>query len=128
MAAYNFTGGTILLKTHNACGWWTGTPSVKYISKNYSYCGYSYLMSPNPSSDGTVTIEAVIEEEALKEDSEFTVEFEVQIFDSGNNKIMEFSNIKSKIEFDTKKLKKGQVYIVNITDKQKTESRKLLVN
>jgi hypothetical protein len=128
MAAYNFTGGTILLKTHNACGWWTGTPTVKYISKNYSYCGYSYLMSPNPSSDGTVTIEAVIEEETLKEDSEFTVEFEVQIFDSGNNKIMEFSNIKSKIEFDTRKLKKGQVYIVNITDKQKSESRKLLVN
>lgn len=41
---------------------------------------------------------------------------------------MELSNIKSKIEFDTRKLKKGQVYIVNITDKQKTESRKLLVN
>lgn len=128
MAAYNFNGDAILLRTHNACGWWTGTPTVKYIQKNYSYCGYSYSMSPNPSSDGTVTIEAVIEEETLREDADFAVVFNVQIFDAGNNKIMEFSNIKSKIEFDIRKLKKGQVYIVNITDNQKTESRKLLVN
>jgi hypothetical protein len=123
----SFYGDAVLLWTKNRCGWWDGPPTVKYVQQDYN-CGYYYLMSPNPTVDGTVSIEVVPDEQILEKEPDFTVQFDVEIYDSENNKIKEQRNSMNMVKIETNVLKKSGLYIVKITDKNGTISKKLYVN
>ncbi len=124
-ASSNFNGDAVLLlSTHNDCGWWNGSPAVKYIPKNYS-CGYYYSVSPNPAVN-EVTVALIPDAATLDSAPISSEEFDIQIIDN-NVKIKDIKGVKKKVTIDVKKFKKGEIYFIVITDKYKTETKKLIV-
>ncbi len=109
-----FYGGAIILRLQNRCGW-TNTPYMLGIYPGYG-CGYTYSLSPNPSS-------ATLRVGELDEENGSTI----TIKDKTSKTVREVSTKKSSVEIDVSDLK-SDTYVLVVKHKGTTESQHIVIN
>lgn len=109
-----FYGGAVTLRLQNRCGW-TNTPYVLGVYPGYG-CGYTYSLSPNPSST-TLTVGELDEENGST----------ITIKDKTSKTVREVSTKKSSVEIDVSDLK-SDTYVLIVKHKGTTESQHIVIN
>jgi len=125
----SFTSGTITLRLGNRCGL-TGSPAIKTVYRPFCSGGFSFAVSPNPSST-TLRISMVdevsgtdIAEQDLPEKADETT---VTILNS-RSKIVASGNLrKGNLDLDISALPNG-LYIARIYSQGKAITKQIVIN
>ena len=109
-----FYGGAITLRLQNRCGW-TNTPYVLGIYPGYG-CGFSFALSPNPSST-TLTISELDEEKGAM----------VTLKDKNGKTVEEVITKEAEIDLDVTQFPSGN-YVLIVQQRGRTESQHIVIN
>ncbi len=117
--------GTVRVSVNNGCGATSYTGVTVY--PGYS-CGYYFSYAPNPVTDElTVTAIPVNTEENNENiEPEYSVEFEIQLYDSNTNIVKKKKSKYNKANLKTNDLKKG-TYFLHIIHQEQVFREQIMV-
>jgi hypothetical protein len=125
IAPDNYSTWIIELKVNNGCGWST-VPKMFYVNRDYPcYGGYYYSIYPNPANS-EVNIEAVPDESLLTSGGDFSVDFNVVVYNLNKIIIGEATSKNNKASLKLQNVSEG-LYFVQIVDKNRTTKKPLLI-
>ena len=108
-----FYGGAITLRIQNRCGW-TNTPEVLPLFPSGG-CGFSFALSPNPSSTTLIVSELDVEKGSI-----------VTLKDKNSKTVLEVKTMQSKVELDVTDVPDGN-YVLVVQQRGRTESQHIVI-
>jgi len=126
-AGTNSINGVATLKVENVCGVTPGSPAVHFMSVATFGCGFSFSMSPNPSTQQVqFRLEDPSETEVAKQSSFLQEEYTLEVSNlNGETKYATKGRARALV-IDLSQLRKG-IYNVVVGYKGKVKSKKLLM-